>query len=181
MPLKNQSAILFLNNRSDRYSRRIAWENWASLPRVAWRVMDGWPPGRIERRQHHRHRIVDAQSIRFALAEMGDTDKLHLLHVRVHAPTLQYHHLLPCNHPKPWMATLWRGAPVSRHEIGCVAWNCSVGKVTVKDTEFFLNRGSTNTHPRKSRQSCSHITAESRRLSVSTRSLLPWNMIGYSV
>src|SRR5205085_9980949 len=36
-------------------------------------------------------------------------------------------------------------------------------------------------YPRKSRQSDSHIIAERRRLSVSTRSLWPWNMIGYSV
>ena len=36
-------------------------------------------------------------------------------------------------------------------------------------------------YPRKSRQSSSHIMADRRRLSVSTRSLCPWNMIGYSV
>ena len=34
--------------------------------------------------------------------------------------------------------------------------------------------------PRNSRQSASHISAESRRLSTSTRSSLPWNMSGYS-
>ena len=34
---------------------------------------------------------------------------------------------------------------------------------------------------RKSRQSASHIVADSRRLSVSMRSLLPWNISGYSV
>ena len=36
-------------------------------------------------------------------------------------------------------------------------------------------------HPRKSRLSVSHICAESLRLSVSTRSLWPWNITGYSV
>ena len=34
---------------------------------------------------------------------------------------------------------------------------------------------------RKSRQSASHMVADRRRLSVSMRSLLPWNMSGYSV
>ena len=35
--------------------------------------------------------------------------------------------------------------------------------------------------PRNSRQSASHIIADSFRLSVSTRSLWPWNITGYSV
>ena len=42
-------------------------------------------------------------------------------------------------------------------------------------------RRATPDQARKSRQSASHMVAERRSVSVSTRSLLPWNISGYSV
>ena len=44
-----------------------------------------------------------------------------------------------------------------------------------------LDRPAAGAQARKSRQSASHIRAERRRLSTSTRSSWPWNISGYSV
>jgi hypothetical protein len=52
-----------------------------------------------------------------------------------------------------------------------------IGEIVLMTSPSFVLR----LYPRKSRQSASHIMADSRRLSVSTRSLWPWNMMGYSV
>ena len=85
--------------------------------------------------------------------------------------------------PSAFIHARWRKPLTSRPPNQC--WLRSPGAVTggrrrLDGAARARAREPGRAQPRNSRQSASHISAESRRLSTSTRSSLPWNMSGYS-